>query len=147
MDAVSAMDIYEIFKFNSVSHLSSFPTPGSPRKAQDLKYLHSPFTTRGWMLVVGGPQTSHCTLTFLSDFPAHSGFQSRQMFLLRLGETVRDGEGGVVEWVGTFRVPVTPTLPTFYGITCMTNVGLPCVPCTNNQPVITPYMRATRTAR
>ena len=27
-----------------MTHLSSLPTPGSPRKAQDLKYLHSPFT-------------------------------------------------------------------------------------------------------
>merc|ERR1712141_422074 len=27
-----------------MQYLSSFPTPGSPRKAQDLKYLHSPFT-------------------------------------------------------------------------------------------------------
>ena len=27
-----------------MQYRSSLPTPGSPRKAQDLKYLHSPFT-------------------------------------------------------------------------------------------------------
>ena len=55
--------------------------------------------------------------TFLSDFPAHRRFQSRQVDLLRLGEAVCDGEGGVVEGVGTLGVPVTPTLPALYRVT------------------------------
>ena len=33
------------------------------------------------------------------------------MLLLRLGQAVRDGEGGVVEGVGALGVPVTPALP------------------------------------
>ena len=52
-----------------------------------------------------------CGITFLSDFPAHRGFQSGQVDLLCLGEAVCDGEGGVVEGIGTFRVSVTPALP------------------------------------
>ena len=55
--------------------------------------------------------------TFLADFPAHRCFQPWQMDLLGLGEAVCDGEGGVVEWVSAFWIPVTPTLPTLYRIT------------------------------
>ena len=55
--------------------------------------------------------------TFLSDFPAHRGFQAWQVDLLGLGEAVCDGEGGVVEGVGTLGVTITPTLPALYGVT------------------------------
>ena len=55
--------------------------------------------------------------TFLSDFPAHRGFQAWQVDLLGLGEAVCDGEGGVVEGVRAFWIPVTPALPTLYRIT------------------------------
>ena len=42
------------------------------------------------------------------------------MLLLWLGEAVRDGEGGVVEGVGTFRVSVTPALPALDGVSWTT---------------------------
>ena len=51
------------------------------------------------------------TLTFLTNLPAHGGLEPGQVLLLRLGQAVRDGEGGVVEGVGALGVPVTPALP------------------------------------
>ena len=46
------------------------------------------------------------------------------MDLLCLGEAVCDGEGGVVEGVGTLWVPVTPTLPALYRIAWICNVEI-----------------------
>ena len=72
------------------------------------------------------------------------------MDLLCLGEAVCDGEGGVVEGVGALGISVTPALPTLYRITCG---GEGNVELSNDvvleifSPVITPYIRATKTAR
>ena len=46
------------------------------------------------------------------------------MDLLCLGEAVCDGEGGVVEGVGTLGVPVTPALPALYRIAWSCNVEI-----------------------
>ena len=62
--------------------------------------------------------TADFLLTFLTDLPAHGGLEAGQVLLLRLGQAVRDGEGGVVKRVSALWISVTPTLPTFYSVSC-----------------------------
>ena len=56
--------------------------------------------------------------TFLTDLPTHGGLEAGQVLLLRLGQAVRDGEGGVVKRVSALWISVTPTLPTLYSVSC-----------------------------
>ena len=50
-------------------------------------------------------------LTFLPNLPAHCGLEARQVLLLRLGQAVRDREGGVVKRVGALWISVTSAFP------------------------------------